>query len=181
MHIKSIFVEIIETFVVSLVVLLLINTFIGAIEQVWGSSMEPNFYTSERILVDKITKRFIEFKRGEVIIINSPTHKGKHFIKRIIGVPGDIIKIYNCKVYVLRDGKKYEVNESYIPSSVCTKGGRVIKDGRSLRIDKGEYMVLGDNRDHSVDSREFDFLDKDAIVGRVVFRFWPILRIGFVR
>ncbi|MBN1162252.1 signal peptidase I [Patescibacteria group bacterium] len=180
MRIKSILFEIFETFFVSLVVLLIINTFIGAIEQVWGASMEPAFYTGERILVEKISKGLLKFNRGEVVIINAPSTNGKHYIKRIVGLPGDIVKIYDCSVYILRDGNKYKLDEPYIPSEECTRGGNEIRNGRSIRIQTDQYMVLGDNRDNSVDSRVFGFLTKDDIVGRVVFRFWPLSRLSFI-
>jgi signal peptidase I len=62
---------------------------------------------------------------------------------------------------------------------MCTRGGNQLRNGRSVRIGDGEYMVLGDNRDNSVDSRVFGFLTKDDIVGRVVFRFWPFSRLSF--
>jgi signal peptidase I len=178
---KAVIIEIVETFLVSLIVLVLINIFVGAVEQVWGSSMEPTFYTGERILVEKITKHFLSPKRGDVVIVASPQENNKHYIKRIIGLPGDILKIYDCKVFVLREGVRYQLEEAYLSSEECTVGSIAVKDGRSLRLKEDEYMILGDNRDNSIDSRVFGFLPKRAIIGRVVFRFWPLSRLSFVK
>ena len=172
--------ETIETLVVSFIVIMGIYGFIAMPEVVWGASMEPNFYTGERILVEKITKHFQEYERGEVVVFHPPGSDDIDYIKRIIGVPGDIVKILDCKIYISRDGSKFELQEDYIYDGICTAGGTKVKAGRSLKIEEGQYLVLGDNRDQSLDSRTFGFIDEERIVGRVVFRFWPPPALGLV-
>ena len=178
---KSIIYELIETLVLSAVVIYLIYAFVASVEVVSGSSMEPNFHTGERILIDKISPYYQPFKRGEIVVLTPPEEDGKHFIKRIIGIPGDIIKINDCKVYISNGTDRFRLVEPYLSQDLCTGGGIAIKEGRSLRIGEGEYLVLGDNRAASVDSRFFGFVPKKDIIGRVIFRFWPLDKLGFIK
>lgn len=180
MKIKNFILELTETFLTSFVVILVLYILIASVEVVYGASMEPNFHSGERILVDKVTKRIKGFQRGEVVVFYPPGDDSKHYIKRIIGIPGDIIKIVDCKVLISRDGEKFELDETYLPEDVCTAGSSLIKEGRSLRIEDGQYLLLGDNRSASLDSRVLGLVEEKKIIGRVVFRFWPISVIGFI-
>ena len=172
--------DILETVLSSLIVLFIIYMTIAVPEQVSGSSMEPNFHTGERILVEKVSKYFRNFERGMVIVLNPPGNDNIDYIKRIVGVSGDIIKVIDCSIYVLRDGKKFKLDESYLSQGTCTQGGPGLKDGRSLKIENGFFLVMGDNRDNSADSRVFGLVEQKRIVGRAVFRFWPLNRMGFI-
>ncbi len=176
---KRFVLEIIETFLSSIIILFLIYMWIAMPEVVWGASMEPNYFTGERILVEKITKLYKDFGRGEVVVLNPPGNNSADYIKRIVGMPGDIVKIFDCKVYIFKDSKKFELQEDYLPNGRCTGEGTVIQEGRALKVPADSYMVLGDNREVSADSRYFGFVKRDRILGRVIFRFWPINRIGF--
>ena len=181
MNIKRHFYEVAESFLTSLVVVLVLYITIGSVEVVWGASMEPNFETGERILVDKISENFREYERGEVVVLVPPTEDSKHFIKRVIGLPGDIIKVFECKIYIYRDGNQFTLDEEYLGSSACTLGGNeFLQEGRSVEIKEGSYVVMGDNRRNSLDSRVFGMVKASDIVGRVVFRFWPPGKLGFV-
>ncbi len=165
--------EMLETFLTSFIVLMVLYWTIALPEVVKGASMEPTFYTDERILVEKITKKFNDLDRGEIVVLHPPGNDDIDYVKRVVGIPGDIIKIKDCTVYISRDGEIFELEEPYLKEGVCTSDGPMLKEGRSLRIDEGQYVVLGDNRSHSVDSRAFGLVSEDRIVGRVVFRFWP--------
>ncbi|OGC38423.1 signal peptidase I [candidate division WWE3 bacterium RBG_13_37_7] len=181
MRLKQLFLELLETFLSSVVILLVIYMFVALPEMVWGSSMEPNFHTGERVLVEKITRIFKPaFERGEVVIIK-PEGSTRHIIKRVIGIPGDIIKVYNCKVFISRDNSKYVLEEPYLAQNTCTKGGTQVLDGKALKLGNNEYVLLGDNRGVSLDSRILGPIKSDRIVGRVVFRWWPPAKVGFVR
>ena len=177
---KSYFFELFETFVTSLIVIFMIYMFVGSVEVVWGASMEPNFYTGERILVDKISPIVSPLKRGDVVVLIPPNEPDKHYIKRIVGMPGDIIEVFNCHVYISRDNQKYELQETYLPTDICTNGGSIIKEGRALKIEDGQYLVFGDNRPFSLDSRFFGVIQAKEVVGRVVFIFWPLDKLGFI-
>ncbi len=172
--------ELIETVVTSGIVILIIYTTIAIPEQVQGASMEPSFYSGERILVEKITKFVKPFETGEVVVLHPPNNSNVDFIKRVIAVPGDIVKIYNCSVYINRDGQVYKLDEPYLAEGTCTYAGGSIREGRSLQLKENEFIVLGDNRNKSADSRVFGVVNRDSIVGRVVFRFWPVSDIGFI-
>lgn len=181
MSLKNFVLETIETIVVSAAIISLIYATLASIEVVLGDSMEPNFHTNERILVDKFTKHFKGFSRGQVVVVKPPD-KTVHYIKRIIGLPGDIIKIKDCKIQISRDGERYTLEEgNYLPEGLCTFGGEKIIEGRSLRLGENEYIVLGDNRKFSVDSRTFGPIGKERILGNVIFVFWPVTRMGFTK
>lgn len=177
---KQFIIELAETFLFSVIILFLIYMSVGMPEVVFGSSMEPSYHTGERILVEKLTKYFKDYERGEVIVLNPPGKDSTDYIKRIIGIPGDAVKIYNCKVFVTRGGERFTLDEPYLAPDTCTTDGPVIGDGKSIKINSGEYLVLGDNREVSADSRYFGVINRDRIMGRVVFRFWPLNRTGFV-
>ncbi|MBU1132895.1 MAG: signal peptidase I [Patescibacteria group bacterium] len=180
MKLKNFLLELTETFLTSLVVILLLYVLVASVEVVYGASMEPNFHSGERILVDKITKRIKGFERGEVVVFFPPGDDSKHYVKRVIGIPGDIIKIVDCKILISRDGEKFKLDETYLSNDVCTAGSSVVKEGRSLRIEDGKYLLLGDNRNASLDSRVLGLVEEKKIIGRVIFRFWPISAVGFI-
>lgn len=177
---KSFFVEMLETFLTSLVVLFVIYMWVAMPEMVYGASMQPNFETGERILVEKVTKHFKDFERGEVVVLNPPGNDNIDYIKRVIGLPGDIIKVKDCGVYITTDGMKYRLEEEYLPEGTCTIDGPSLREGRSMKVEEGSYFVLGDNRAESADSRVFGVVERDRIQGRVIFRFWPLSKIGFM-
>jgi len=177
---QSIFLELVETVLTSIVVIFVIYTTIAVPEQVQGASMEPSFYSGERILVEKVTKHFKDYNTGEVVVLHPPNDDNVDFIKRVIAIPGDIVKIFKCDVYINRDGQKYKLEEPYLGVGTCTSAGGRFKEGRSFKLGENEYLVLGDNRSRSADSRSFGLLEKDRIVGRVVFRFWPPSQFGYI-
>lgn len=179
MNFKDNALEFLETSLISFVLIVLIYMFIASVEVVKGVSMAPNFHTNERILVDKISKKFGPYQRGEVVVL-IPTGESKHFIKRVIGLPGDVVKIYECKVHISQDSGQYVLEEPYLPESTCTSGGDALKEGHSMRLGEDEYIVLGDNRTNSSDSRYFGVAKKNQILGKVIFRFWPLNQLGFI-
>ncbi len=180
MKLKDYIFEIFETLIVSGIVIFSIYYLIASVEVVWGPSMEPNYHSGERILVDRITKKISPLKRGEIVVFFPPGDKEKHYIKRVVGIPGDVFKIIDCGVVVSREGQHFDLEENYLDDGTCTIGGAKIKEGRSIKLDSGQYVLLGDNREESLDSRVFGPVDESRLVGRVVFRFWPIEKIGFV-
>ena len=177
---KGLIIELIETVITSGIVILIIYTTIAVPEQVQGASMEPTFYSGERILVERVTKYWDDFDTGDIVVLNPPNNDNVDFIKRVIAIPGDIVKIYNCSVFINRDGQKYQLDEPYLFEQTCTTAGPRLKEGRSLKLGEKEYLVLGDNRPRSSDSRVFGLVSEDRMVGRVVFRFWPLSELGYI-
>lgn len=177
---KGFFIDVLETFVSSFAVLLVIYLSIAFPEVVLGASMEPSLHTGERILVERVTKHVIDFERGDIVVLHPPGDDNIDYVKRVIAVPGDIVKVYNCEVFITKGGEKFKLDEGYLDAGTCTAGGPALRDGRSLKIEDNEYFVLGDNRQKSADSRTFGPVKKERIVGRVIFRFWPTDSFGFI-
>ncbi len=170
---KGLLNEVVETFLASFLILMLIYWFVALPEVVYGASMEPTFFSGERILVEKVTKHISGFSRGDIVVLHPPGNDGIDYVKRIVGLPGDAIKILDCSVYISRAGEKFKIAEPYLYSSTCTTEGKTIKEGRALQLEENEYFVLGDNRNRSADSRTFGVITEDRILGKVAFRFWP--------
>ena len=139
--------------------------------------MEPNFHDGEYLLTDKVSYRLHEPERGDVIVFKAPPDYVDEFIKRIIGIPGDSVYVKDGKVFV----NSKEVIEAYIPPDFHTYAGRFTAEGAVLTVPAGQYFVLGDNREHSLDSRNIGFIGKDKITGRAWLIYWPLNKAGIVK
>lgn len=170
------FLDFLETIVVSLAIFAVVYIFLFQPHQVDGRSMEPNFHNGEYILTDKISYRFHTPNRGDVVVFHSPQDPRVDFIKRIIGVPGDNVKVLGGFVY-LNDVK---LDEQYINDPGSVLSGRFMREGAEIEVPFGQYLVMGDNRLHSSDSREWGLVTTGGIVGRAFFRYWPIPDFGVV-
>jgi len=180
MSAKEFVLELAETFVVSLAVLLIIYGVLAFPEIVSGASMEPTLYDGHRILVEKVSKHFKEFERGDIVVFHPPDNDRIDYVKRVIGVPGDVIKISDCKVFVTTGGSRFTLEEPYLYEGECTHGGPGFFEGKAQKIKNDEYLVLGDNRGKSADSKVFGTIGVDRMVGKAVFRFWPPSEISFL-
>lgn len=154
--------EIIETIIMTLVVFAFLVTFVVQGFKVYGSCMEPNLKTGERLLGNKFIYRFERPLRGDIVVFRFPPNPRKIFIKRVIGVPGDIVEIRDGKVYV--NGRK--LDEPYVAN---TPHG----DFPPQRVPEGCVFVLGDNRDESNDSRFWGDLPIKYIQAKAWLRYWP--------
>lgn len=134
-----------------------------------GPSMEPNFHDKEYLLIDKLSYNFQEPKRGDVIIFRPPNNPKVHYIKRIIGLPGEKIVIENGEIaiYNSKRPERSVLFEDYLPENEKTSG-KV-----SEILGPNNYFVLGDNRNLSIDSREFGVLSKKNIDGRAFLSVTP--------
>ena len=137
--------------------------------------MEPSFHDGEYILTDKISYRMGFPKRGDIVVFRSPKNADVDFIKRIIGLPGEKVKISGGKVYV-NDAK---LDESvYLDPTVYTGPESYLAEGKDLIVPAGYYFVMGDNRMQSSDSRDFGPVLPSEFIGKVFFRYWPLDRLG---
>src|SRR4030042_2980286 len=151
----STIVDIIETVVVASAIFVVVYLFLLQPHQVNGASMEPNFYNDEYILTDKITYRFGEPRRGDVIIFKAPTNPDVDFIKRIIALPGEKIEIKDQEIIIFNDEhpKGFTLPEDYdIEKPVA--GGSFLREGKVVEVPDKNAIVFGDNTTHSFDSRE---------------------------
>lgn len=170
-------VEFIETFVVIGAIFALIYLFIAQPHKVSGKSMFPTFDDGDFIFTDKISYRLGQIKHGDIIVLKNPRNEAQDFIKRIVALPGETIKIQNSIVYV--NGKP--LNENYLPPGNITRTGAFLKEGEEVKAGDNQYFVLGDNREHSSDSRAWGAVTKEEIIGKVFFRYWPPQTFGLIK
>ena len=139
-----------------------------------GPSMEYNFHDKEDILVDKVSYHLRAPIRGEVVVFIAPKSPSDDYIKRMIGLPGDTVKIDQGKVYV---------NDKLLDESFLSESGRTPVENGIFQVKVGpdQYFVLGDNRPHSSDSRDWGLVPKNNLIGRAVVVVWPINMAGLVK
>lgn len=163
--------DIAKIVVISLVIIIPIRYFIVQPFFVRGASMEPAYHQGDYLLVDELSYRFTEPKRGEVIIFRFPGNTSQFYIKRIIGLPGDTVVVKGGDITIQNSGNPegFSLDEKYI-EDIATPGDL------TMTLDPNEYFVLGDNRDASHDSRRWGPLNEHFIVGKVLVRAWPFDR-----
>lgn len=134
--------------------------------------MYPNFTDREYILANIIGLNFSTPNRGDVVVFHPPVAEpGRdYYIKRVIAVPGDTIMLQNGDVYI--NGEKID-QSSFLPSDVKTYPGSFLHEGQSVTLQDDEYIVMGDNRSNSSDSREWGVIKKENIVGQSMLVYWP--------
>lgn len=161
--------EFFEALGLAAVAAVLIIGFVAQSFLVLGQSMEPSLHHGERLLVDKLSYRFREPERGEVIVFRVAGSSPRKLVKRVIGLPGDIIEF--------RDG---QVILNGQPLSEPYASGPTVGPRQAQVVPPGRYFVLGDNRGHSEDSRfeEVGFVSRRAIIGRALWVYWPPQRAG---
>lgn len=158
---KSFISELFETVVMALLIFVVINTLTIRVTVV-NFSMQPTLDQGFYLLVNRMAYRFGEPKRGEIVIFHHNGDDTEDYIKRMIGLPGDHIVLENGKVSV--NGQVLE--EPYIAEFSGDSGEWVVPEGK--------YFVLGDNRNHSSDSKDWGFVDQDWLVGKALVIYWPI-------
>jgi signal peptidase I len=168
--------EILKIVIISLAIIIPIRYFLIQPFFVKGASMDPNFLDGDYLIIDEISYRFDEPQRGEVVIFRYPLDSSQFFIKRIIGLPSETVKIKDGKViiYNQESGQEFVLDESAYLEESYTPGNLEITLGNS------EYFVLGDNRDASSDSRKWGGVNKRYITGRAWIRAWPFNRLDII-
>jgi signal peptidase I len=157
--------------VISVAASILIITFLYQPVRVEGTSMLPELRDQDRLFINKFVYRFEKIERGDVVVFHYPRDPAKSYIKRIIALPGDDLRIDQGKVYV----NGHLLKEAYVPSQY--------RDSRSLDeeiIPVGEYFVMGDHRSISSDSRDFGAVEQKLIYGKAAFVYWPAEKIGLI-
>ncbi|HCN61561.1 MULTISPECIES: signal peptidase I [Mammaliicoccus] len=174
---KEIF-EWVVAIAVAVVCVLLIQKFLFVTYTVSGDSMHPTLKNGEKVIVNKIGYKVGNIDNGDVIVFHA--NENDDYVKRVIGKPGDTVKYDNDQLYV--NDKK--VPEEYLKANKANKSRDLLTENFEVKdlvnsngvnkIPKGEYLVLGDNREVSKDGRSFGLINEDVIVGEVALRFWPI-------
>lgn len=160
-------------YILVIIIVLLVFIFVVGLNQVIGPSMEPNLYEDDIVIVNKLLYRFKEVERNDVVIIKQDE---KYMIKRIIGLPNEYIEYKDGYLYI--DGKLYK--ESFETTETKDFNLKDI-DPEIDKIPDNMYLVLGDNRINSKDSRNYGLIQKEKIVGKVFIKIWPFNDVKFIR
>jgi signal peptidase I len=181
--------EIVETLVLTLVIYLLIHNFIAQPFEVDQNSMIPTIQPREYVLIDKLTPRFDDYRRGDIVVFQPPNdyqQGGIPFIKRVIALPGDTVRLDNGRVFITSaGGSPVLIEEPYVrrgvDGAVAPTQPRDANGTAEWTVPGGSYFVMGDNRPESQDSRVFGPIERGLIVGRAWLRYFPLDRIGFMQ
>jgi signal peptidase I len=157
---------------VSLAISAFIIIFLYQPVKVEGTSMMPSLEDQERIFVNKFVYRLEPIERGDIVVFRYPRDPSKSYIKRVIGMQGDDIRIDGGQVYV--NGKA--LDETYVPSEYTDQ-----RSYPDIVVPPHCYFVLGDHRSMSNDSRDFGSVNQSFIYGKAVFGYWPMEKMGRVR
>ncbi len=172
---ENVLLESIKTLGISLFLAFGIRTFIAEARYIPSGSMLPTLQINDRLIIDKLSYDFSNPQRGDIVVFN-PTSTleaqdyHEAFIKRVIGLPGDRVEVKGGKVYV----NNIALKENYLEAPPNYQWGPVIVPSHS-------YLVLGDNRNDSYDSHYWGFVPRNKIIGKAMFRFWPLDRMGEIK
>lgn len=165
--------DLLKVVVVSLLIILPVRYWLIQPFYVKGASMEPTFYDHEYLIINEIGYRFGEPERGDVVVFKYPKDPAQYFIKRVIGLPGEKLEVSDNHIYIYPAGakNKFLLDESaYLSVATDTVGNA------TWSLGNGQYFVMGDNREYSLDSRSFGPVSGELIIGQVWLRGWPITR-----
>lgn len=155
--------ELVETILPALLIAVAVNLFIAQPTRVDGTSMEPTLRSEERLIIEKVSYRLHAPARGDIVVLKLPGREHEPLIKRVIGLPGDVIAIRNGRVYI--DGAPVDepyldqITPGYVPAQI---------------VPEGHVFVLGDNRSASNDSRIFGMVPQKDLIGRAWITYWPL-------
>jgi len=167
---KPVMAEVLESVLIAVVLAVLIRVFILAPFFIPSGSMNPTLLERDRIIVSKITYRFTEPQRGDIVVFKYPKDIKTDYVKRLIGLSGETVALKNNHLYI--NGKL--APENYLPPGVR------LDDYGPVQVPEGQYFVLGDNRQNSSDSRYWGFLPRKNIIGKALFIYWPLNRISIL-
>jgi len=170
--------DILQTLILAAAAFVVVYMFLFRPFEVNGESMYPNLHNKQYLITNIISLRLGDPKLGDVVVFKAPNEPEKDFIKRVIGVKGDRVSVQDGKVYL----NEKQLDESkYLDASVKTYGGSFLKEGQTVTVPEGYFLVLGDNRSYSSDSREWGFVPKKNIIGVSKFIYWPASDAGLIK
>ncbi|OIP79410.1 MAG: signal peptidase I [Parcubacteria group bacterium CG08_land_8_20_14_0_20_48_21] len=167
--------ELVSVVVIALCIIIPVRFFLIQPFYVKGASMEPNFFDHEYLIINEISYRLGEPKRGDIVVFRYPDDRRQFFIKRIIGLPNEQIAIREGKVWIAMRGSDdlSVLNEPYLSPGTIVNS----PETKPLTLGPDEYFVMGDNRNQSMDSRIFGTVKKELLIGKTWIRGWPFDRI----
>lgn len=184
-HLKDSIIDFFQSVAIALALSAFLFIVVLTPNEVEGSSMQPNYYSGDRLYTNKLSHWLngttlgstldLNYKRGDVVVVDKPG-LGLSLIKRVIGLPGERVEIKDGKVYI--NGE--ELIEGYLGEEVLTYGGTFLKENEEVTIPEHHYFVMGDNRRVSNDSRYIGFIDQEWISGKIFLRIWPLDKFGVI-
>lgn len=169
-EITKVLIDFFEIVFIASGVFIFVYFFVAQLLKITGDSMLPTFKDGEQIIAEKVSIKFSPLKRGDIVIFKHPQNENRLLIKRVVGLPGELIRISQGNLYI--NSEKLE--ESYIQPNNKTTEEKDIKENTDYKIPDGSYIVLGDNREFSSDSREFGPIKEGLIVGRAFAVYYPL-------
>lgn len=166
--------EFTKIIVIAIIIVVPVRYFLFQPFIVKGESMVPNFHSGDYLIVDEISYRLKNPERGDVVVLKFPLDNAQRFIKRIVALPGETVKIENGKVWISGDGQVFSSLEETYLSNIITDGNV------QITLQPNQYFVLGDNRPYSYDSRRWGVLPKEDIVGRAALRLFPLNQFSII-
>lgn len=160
-------IDVLETLILSLLLFVGINALSARI-RVDGYSMEPSLHSGEFVLVNKLAYRLGSPKQGDVIVFRFPLDPSQEYIKRVIGLPGDMVKVENGKVYVN--------GQALIEPYIAAKPNYIAE----RQVPENSLFVLGDNRNNSSDSHSWGAVPMENVIGKAVAVYWPLQDFGII-
>ncbi len=175
--ISSVINEYLQIILIFLMVFTIVYLFIGQLFEVTGDSMFPTFKDKEQIIAEKISVNFTHLKRGDIIIFKNPYEGNKLLIKRVIALPEETFQIKETHVLINNN----QLSEPYLNEDVATFGKASLKEEVEYKVPSGSYIVLGDNREQSTDSREWGYVKSENIVGKVALVYYPLKNLRIIQ
>lgn len=165
------FLELVKIVVLAALTIVIVRYFLFKPFYVKGESMSPTFFENEYLIIDELSYRFRNPHRGEIIVFRSPTAPEDFYLKRVIGLPGERVRVENGNVTICNPDC-HVLDEPYL-NGIETAGDV------AYTLGDDQYAVFGDNRSASYDSRKFGPITKESIQGRTLLRGWPLTRITY--
>ncbi len=181
--IGQLFLDTIQAIVLALSLFIIVYLFLFQPHLVKGSSMFPSFHNGEFLLTNKISYRFGAPQRGDVIVFKAPPSEpcaeiDCEYIKRIIAMPGERVKVSSGKIYVNDQPLK---ESDYLTQEILTSSGTFLPENVEKVVPEDYFLALGDNRPYSRDGREFGPIPRSSIIGKAWLRYWPLPKFGFIK
>lgn len=158
-----------ETLLVSAGIFALIYFFVGQPLEVSGESMFPTLQDHEQIIAEKISLKNKGVNRGDIVIFKHPLNPTRLLVKRVVAMPKDKLEIEEGGLFI-NDSR---TEESYLGSDTSTLGGYKLRESIEYTVPENSYVLMGDNREGSSDSRDFGFVDEELIVGKAFVVYYP--------
>ena len=164
-------------YIIPIIAMVIIMLFVYSFVPISGNSMEPALSSGNVVILSRLHYKFSDMQRNEIVVLKKKNKDGikESYVKRIVGLPGEEIHFLNGYIYI--DGEKFK--EEFLAENVETSNFMFVDvcdeaECPNGKIPEGKYLVLGDNRNNSIDSRSFGLVEKGEIEGKVVFNIWPL-------